>query len=91
MRRRVHRHVLRDVQAGKGHGREDEITYYQMVVPEDFPYTSNWNGPPTIGVVIRHSESVNVDTDDVRYYISSLPLGVKRFAQGVRGPWGIPV
>jgi predicted transposase YbfD/YdcC len=28
-------------------------------------------------------------TIETRYYISSLPLGVKRFARAVRGHWGI--
>jgi predicted transposase YbfD/YdcC len=43
----------------------------------------------TIGIAIRHSESAKGDTDEVRYFISSLPLGVKRFAACVRGHWGI--
>lgn len=77
------------VERSKGHGREDEITYYQIAIPEDFPYAKNWNGLRTIGVVIRHSQSAKGETDDVRYYISSLPLGVKRFAECVRGHWGI--
>lgn len=43
----------------------------------------------TIGVVVRISESGSKCTSDVRYYISSLRLGVKRFAACVRGHWGI--
>ncbi|MGE0374705.1 MAG: ISAs1 family transposase [Planctomycetaceae bacterium] len=29
------------------------------------------------------------ETTDIRYYLSSLPLGVKRFARAVRAHWGI--
>ena len=29
------------------------------------------------------------ETSEVRYYISILPLGVKRFAESARGHWGI--
>lgn len=73
----------------KGHGREDEITYYQIAVPETLVGKDQWRGLRTIGVAIRHSESGNGHTEDVRYYISSLKLGVKRFATCVRGHWGI--
>lgn len=38
---------------------------------------------------IRHSESSKGESNDVRFYISSLRLGVKRFARCVRGHWGI--
>jgi predicted transposase YbfD/YdcC len=30
-----------------------------------------------------------VETSETRYYISSLPVGVKRFARAVRSHWGI--
>ena len=39
----------------------------------------------TIGAVVRMSESGEKVMSDVRYYISSLALGVKRFAACVRG------
>ena len=73
----------------KGHGRTDEITYYQIPVPKDLPGKEKWKGLRTIGVAIRHSESSRGETDDVRYYISSLKPSVKKFAQCVRGHWAI--
>jgi len=73
----------------KGHGREDELTYYQLPVPDDLIGKEKWKDMRTIGVVIRISESGSKCTSDVRYYISSLRLGVKRFAACVRGHWGI--
>lgn len=77
------------VEQSKGHGRRDEITYYQLPVPKDLPGQRDWRGLRTIGVAIRHSESSQGHADDVRYYIGSLRPGVKRFAGCVRGHWGI--
>ena len=72
-----------------GHGRTDEITYYQIPVPQDLPGRELWKGLRTIGVAIRQSKSSRGETDDVRYYISSLKPSVKQFAQCVRGHWAI--
>lgn len=73
----------------KGHGRVDEITYYQMPVPHDLIGKAKWAGLKTIGVAIRQSERGSKTTVEVRYYISSIPMGVKRFARYVRGHWAI--
>jgi len=72
-----------------GHGRIEERDYYQMKRPLDFPGKNEWAGMKTIGMVINNTECNGSFSDDVRYYISSLPLGVKRFAECVRGHWGI--
>jgi hypothetical protein len=69
----------------KGHGREDELTYYQLPVPPDLIGREEWMCMKTIGVVIRMSQSGKKFTSDVRYYISSLALGVTRFAACIRG------
>jgi predicted transposase YbfD/YdcC len=81
--------VRKYVERIKGHGRTDEITYYQLPVPTELSAKNDWRGLRTIGVAIRHSESSEGESDDVRFYISSLRLGVKRFAGCVRGHWGI--
>jgi len=73
----------------KGHGRKDELIYYQMPVPADLIGKGKWKGMRTIGVVIRTSERGDKYSSDVRYYISSLRVGVKQFAACVRGHWGI--
>jgi predicted transposase YbfD/YdcC len=73
----------------KGHGRTDEIIYYQFNVPDKILVHHHWKGLRTIGVAIRHSKSSKGESDEVRYFISSLPLSVKRFAACVRGHWGI--
>lgn len=73
----------------KGHGRVDEITYYQMSVPKDLVNLEKWSGLKTIGVAIRQSESGSKSSTEVRFYIASIPLGVKKFARYVRGHWSI--
>jgi predicted transposase YbfD/YdcC len=60
-----------------------------MPAPKSLPGFENWAGLMTIGVVVLMSLRNGKETRDVRYYLSSLPLGVKRFARAVRGHWGI--
>jgi predicted transposase YbfD/YdcC len=73
----------------KGHGRVDTLTYYQMPVPDTLMTMGKWKGLRTIGVAIRVSQQGGKETSDVRYYISSTKVGVRRFAADVRGHWGI--
>ncbi|MCA9210235.1 MAG: ISAs1 family transposase, partial [Planctomycetales bacterium] len=81
--------VRRHEMTVKGHGRVDTLIYYQMPVPNSVLSTHQWPGLRTIGVAIRISEQNGNTTSEVRYYISSLRLGVKQFAQAVRGHWSI--
>lgn len=73
----------------KGHGRVDRLIYYHMNAPDSLPGRNNWKGLRTIGVAVRVSEQGGKETSDIRYFISSLRLGVKRFANAVRGHWAI--
>lgn len=73
----------------KGHGRVDRLTYYQMAAPDEVLKGNKWRGLKSIGVAIRISERDGKETSDVRYYISSTTTSVKRFAERVRGHWGI--
>jgi predicted transposase YbfD/YdcC len=72
-----------------GHGREETRSYIQMPVPQDLPGIELWKGLKSIGVVesqcVRHGK----ETVEVRSYISSLGVSVKRFAHAVRSHWGI--
>jgi predicted transposase YbfD/YdcC len=81
--------VRRYQQTVKGHGRVDELTYYHFEAPKTLAGFSNWKQLRTIGVAIRVSTKGDKVTREVRYFISSLRLGVKRFAGAVRGHWGI--
>lgn len=72
-----------------GHGREEQRIYVQLPVPEELPGKNDWAGLKTIGVAMLKSTSNGKTTTDIRYYISSLELGVKLFAKVVRGHWRI--
>ena len=73
----------------KGHGREEMRTYLQLPAPKSLPGFTLWEGLQTIGVVTSRCLRDGKETIEVRYYISSLAMGVKQFARAVRGHWGI--
>jgi len=73
----------------KGHGREEMRTYLQLPAPKRLPGFTLWKGLKTIGVVTSRCLRDGKETIEIRYYISSLAMGVKRFARAVRGHWGI--
>jgi predicted transposase YbfD/YdcC len=79
------RHTTRET----GHGREETRTYIQMPAPKSLPGFGLWKGLKSIGVVISLCLRNGKETTETRYYIGSLPVGVKRFARAVRGHWGI--
>jgi predicted transposase YbfD/YdcC len=74
---------------GAGHGREETRRYVQMPVPRDLPGVGLWRGLKSIGVVESRCVRNGKETVEVRYYISSLGVSVKRFAHAVRSHWGI--
>jgi predicted transposase YbfD/YdcC len=71
------------------HGREETRTYIHMPVPKHLPGTSLWKGLRSIGVVVSICFRNGKEVSESRYYLSSLAVGVKRFARAVRGHWGI--
>ena len=82
---KARRHQTRET----GHGREETRTYIQMPVPEGLPGLDLWAGLKSVGVVVSECVRDGKETAEVRYYISSLGVGVKRFAHAVRSHWGI--
>jgi predicted transposase YbfD/YdcC len=81
--------VRRLLTSETGHGREEVRSYIQLSVPSDLADSGLWKGLKTIGVVVSACVRDGKETIEKRYYISSLPLGVKNFARAVRGHWGI--
>ena len=73
----------------KGHGRQEIRSYLHMPVPPDLAELALWQGLTTIGVVVSACVRDGKETIEKRYYISSLQVGVKRFAHAVRSHWGI--
>lgn len=81
----VRRHITKET----GHGREEIRSYLQMPLPEDGRGLKLWKGLQTLGVATLVCVRDGKETADTRYYISSLPMGVKVFAHAVRSHWGI--
>jgi predicted transposase YbfD/YdcC len=79
------RHVTKET----GHGRKETRLYVQMPAPNTLPGFGRWKGLTTIGVAMLTCLRDGKQTAEIRYYISSLAMGVKRFARAVRGHWGI--
>ena len=68
----------------KGHGREEYRSYVQMPVPEGLRGAERWKGLRSIGLATSICTRDGQEVGETRYYISSLPVGVKRFARAVR-------
>jgi predicted transposase YbfD/YdcC len=72
-----------------GHGRDETRTYLQLPAPEGLPGFGLWKALRTIAVVTSLCLRDGRQTAEVRYYISSLTMDVRRLARAVRGHWGI--
>jgi predicted transposase YbfD/YdcC len=79
------RHVTHDT----GHGRVEKREYIQMPAPRTLPGIGAWKNLLTIGAVILTTLRNGQETIEMRFFISSLGLGVKRFAKAIRNHWGI--
>jgi predicted transposase YbfD/YdcC len=79
------RHVTEET----GHGRHETRSYIQMPVPRSLPGLELWTGLKSIGMVVSECLRNGKETVEIRYYISSLAVSVKRFAHAVRSHWGI--
>lgn len=73
----------------KDHGRLEVRRYWITEDLRTLPDTDRWVGLRSIGRVERTSRVGESQTVEQRYFISSLHADVQRFAQGVRGHWGI--
>jgi predicted transposase YbfD/YdcC len=76
-------------ETGEGHGREECRSYIQMPVPEGLRGAGLWKGMRSIGLATLVCRRDGHETGETRYYISSLPVGVRRFARAVRSHWSI--
>ena len=81
--------VRRHTTTETGHGRVTTRCYFHLPVPNDLTELDLWTGLKTIGVAVSACVRDGQETVETRYYISSLPVGVKRFAHAVRSHWGI--
>ncbi len=81
--------VRRYTESGQGHGRQEYRSYLQMPLPEGLAGAEQWAGLQSIGVATLVCTRDGRETDETRYYVSSLPVGVKRSARAVRSHWSI--
>ncbi len=75
--------------ADKGHGRLEIRRYFQSIAIDWFEDISQWEGLQSVGMVESSREIKGQISVERRYFLSSLPLDVKLFAQAVRGHWGV--
>lgn len=71
------------------HGRIEIRRYCQVADLRWFPERSRWKHLQSVGMVEATRQIGERITVERRYYLSSLPLDVERFARAVRGHWGI--
>ena len=73
----------------KGHGRIETRRYWQTEAIGWFADRAEWPGLRSVGVVEATREVGDKVSTERRYYLSSLPADLPRFAQAVRGHWAI--
>lgn len=72
-----------------GHGRVETRSCTTIGDVDWFDEKSKWPKLTTFGMVESQREIGDHITQETRYFISSLPNDAKRFAEAVRGHWGI--
>jgi predicted transposase YbfD/YdcC len=74
----------------KGHGRQEARTYVIFPAPEAVDPDGVWRGLSAVGMAITEStDSQGRCRLETRYYILSVLLSAKEFADAVRGHWSI--
>ena len=73
----------------KNHGRIETRRYWQSNRLDWFADQGKWEKLTSVGVVESVREVDGEIKIERRYYLSSLSRGVKRFAEAVRGHWGV--
>ena len=75
----------------EGHGRSETRETFVAPATKAMVASGAWLGLATVVLVIRRcvEHATGKASDEVRYFISSLPAKVKRLARAVRQHWGI--
>jgi predicted transposase YbfD/YdcC len=71
------------------HGRVERREYFCADVPAAVRASGRWADVTSVGMVVRTRTAGGATSDEVAYFISSLPAKVKMFARAARGHWGI--
>ena len=75
----------------EGHGRSETRETFVAPASKEMVASGAWLGLATVVLVIRRcvDHATGKASDEVRYFISSLPAKVRRLARAVRQHWGI--
>jgi len=73
----------------KGHGRIEQRTAFTTHDIENLQKIHNWPGLRSIGKVVSKILKKGKETEETRYYISSLPLDAQKLNDIARKHWGI--
>jgi predicted transposase YbfD/YdcC len=78
-------------QVETGHGRTETRHTYVVPAPKGLVEDGIWVGLTTLVLIVRETcdQATGKATDEVRYFISSLPPRARRLASAVRQHWGI--
>lgn len=75
----------------EGHGRSEARETFVAPAPQAIVASGAWLGLATVALVIRRcvDRATGKSSEEVRYFLSSLPARAKRLAGAVRQHWGI--
>jgi predicted transposase YbfD/YdcC len=74
----------------KAHGRQEQRSYHVVPLPDSMhKFQRDWKQLTSLGQAINITHREGRETREVRYYILSRKLSVQRFAEAIRGHWGI--
>lgn len=73
----------------RGHGRDETREYFVAAAPDELIRNGEWKDVASIGMVQRTRIVDGKVTEEIVYYLSSLPPKVKTLTRAVRGHWGI--
>ena len=71
------------------HGRIETRKYWSIAAWDELPGHAQWRDLQSVGMVEATREVGEKTSVEVRYYLSSLPVGAATFAHAVRTHWGI--
>ena len=81
--RSVRRHTTNE----KNHGRTERREYYVAPIPKEL--SREWPDAQSVGMVYRYRESSDKQSEEVSFFVSSLPPKVRALAGHVRAHWGV--
>ena len=84
-----YRAVRRHATTERKRGRVERREYYVAPAPKELVASGPWRHVRSVGMVYRHREQGEKESDEVAFFISSLPPKVRTLAKHVRGHWAI--